>query len=272
MNALYIVTVYVVLDDSLKAMGHHDDCRAQISTAEILTVAVIAARYFNNHHERALCILQLLGAIPRLSVSRFNRRLHQASHLLEETLSWLSQQHPPQPLYIIDTFPLPVCRKVRAERCTKLHGEHFLGRCSAKREWFYGLRLHWVCDATGFPIAFDMLPAATHELLTTPYLLSDLLPNALVLGDGAYISATMAALLQQTGSIYLITQHHKRMKTPNTPEELTLLHTQRPRIETAHSLLEKMGTQRLQARTLAGFSLKVLASLFALACNLLLPD
>src|SRR5688572_29563907 len=120
MNALYIVTVYVVLDDSLKTMGYHDDCRAQISTAEVLTVAVIAARYFNNHHERALCILQLIGAIPSLSVSRFNRRLHQAARLLEETLGWLSQQRPPQTLYIIDTFPLPVCRKVRAERCTKL--------------------------------------------------------------------------------------------------------------------------------------------------------
>ena len=272
MDALYIVTVYVVLDDSLKAMGHQDDCRSQISTAEILTVAVLAARYFNNHHERALCILQMLGAIPRLSISRFNRRLHQAARILEATLTLLSQQREAQSLYIIDAFPLPVCHKVRAERCTKLQGKHFLGLCSTKREWYYGLRLHWVCDAVGFPIAFDLLPATAHELFAAPYLLSDLCPDACVLADGAYISATMRALLYQTGFIHLIAQHHKRMTLPNTPAELTLLKTRRPMIETAHSLLEKMGIQRLQTRTLAGFSLKVLASLFALACNHLLPN
>jgi hypothetical protein len=99
MDALYIVTVYVVLDDTLKAMGHQDDCRAQVTTVEVLTVAVIAARYFNNHQERALCVLHMLGAIPPLSVSRFNRRLHQARDALYEILSHLQSPHrPPPPL------------------------------------------------------------------------------------------------------------------------------------------------------------------------------
>jgi hypothetical protein len=272
MDALYIVTVYVVLDDSLKALGYQDDCRARVTTAEVLTVAVIAARYFNNHHERALCILQLIGAIPPLSISRFNRRLHKAQSQLDTVFTVMMQQRHPQPLYIIDTLPLPICRGVRADRCKKLRGKHYLGRCSAKREWFYGLRLHWVCDPAGFPFAFDLLPAATHELFATPYLLGDLSPDTCVVADGAYVSASMATLLQQTGSIYLIAKRHARMKVPNTATELTLLHGYRPVIETAHSLLEKMGLQRLQARTLTGFLLKVLASLVALACNHLLPN
>lgn len=271
MDALYIVTVYVVLDDSLKAMGYQDDSRAHISTAEVLTVAVIAARYFNNHHERALCILHMIGAIPPLSISRFNRRLHRAVPVLEQVLRGLSQQRPPQAVYIIDTLPLPVCHRVRADRCTKLRGKHFLGRCSAKRQWFYGLRLHWVCDQAGFPIAFDLLPAATHELLPTPYLLAELPPNSCVLGDGAYLSAPMATLLWESGAIGLIAKRHARLRLANTTHELTLLHTYRPVIETAHSLLEKMSVQRLQARTLSGFTLKVLASLLALACNHLVP-
>jgi hypothetical protein len=161
---------------------------------------------------------------------------------------------------------------VRADECSKLRGKHYLGRCSAKREWFYGLRLHWVCDQYGFPIAFDLLPAATHELLPTPYLLADLPPHSLVLGDGAYLSAPLAHLLQHTGSIFLIVKRHARLKRPNSPAELTLLHAYRPVIETAHSLLEKMGLQRLQTRSLPGFILKVVAALFALACNHLLPS
>ena len=57
MNDTYIVTAYSVIDDLLKAHGYADDVRATISAAEILTVAVVAAKYFQNLHERSLCIL-----------------------------------------------------------------------------------------------------------------------------------------------------------------------------------------------------------------------
>jgi len=40
MNDSYIVTVYVVLDDVLGVLRYHDDGRAELSAAEILTVAV----------------------------------------------------------------------------------------------------------------------------------------------------------------------------------------------------------------------------------------
>src|SRR5512147_1637303 len=76
MNDSYIVTTYGVIDDVLKAYGCADDCRATGTAAEILTVGVVAAKYFQNHHERALCVLTRLGYGHGLSVSRFNRRLH----------------------------------------------------------------------------------------------------------------------------------------------------------------------------------------------------
>lgn len=38
MNDTYIVTVYSVIDDLLKAHEHVDDVRATVSAAEILTV------------------------------------------------------------------------------------------------------------------------------------------------------------------------------------------------------------------------------------------
>jgi len=36
MDETLIVTTYTLLDDSLKAMGYQDDCRATVSHAEIL--------------------------------------------------------------------------------------------------------------------------------------------------------------------------------------------------------------------------------------------
>ena len=80
MNDTLIVTVYVVLDDPLRALGHRSHPLAETSDSEVLTVGVIAACQFQSHHERALCVLRGMGYLSGpLSVSRFNRRLH-ASH------------------------------------------------------------------------------------------------------------------------------------------------------------------------------------------------
>ncbi len=72
----YIVPVYVVIDDLLRAMNYQDDSRSSTTAAEVLTIGVVAAKYFHNHHERAVCLMRQLGHIKGLSVSRFNRRFH----------------------------------------------------------------------------------------------------------------------------------------------------------------------------------------------------
>ena len=37
-------------------------------------------------------------------------------------------------VYIIDSMPLPVCRRARARRCRKVRGAAYCGYCAAKRE------------------------------------------------------------------------------------------------------------------------------------------
>ena len=61
MNDDFIVTVYVVIDTVMRASDHRSHRLAHISDAEVLTVAVVAARYFQHHHERALQIVQRLN-------------------------------------------------------------------------------------------------------------------------------------------------------------------------------------------------------------------
>src|SRR5690606_37883249 len=119
MNDHYIVTVFVVLDDVLKAHGYAEDCRSQSSAAEILTVAVVAAKYFQNHHERALCLLGALGYVRRLSVSRFNRRLHALRDWLYGVVTLLGEVFAQGEVFLIDSMPLPVCKRARARRCRK---------------------------------------------------------------------------------------------------------------------------------------------------------
>ena len=80
MNDDLIVTAHAVMDDVMKALNHCDHKLAKVSDAEILTVALVAAKYFHNNHERALCVMHGMGYLTnRLSTSRFNRRLHNFS-------------------------------------------------------------------------------------------------------------------------------------------------------------------------------------------------
>jgi hypothetical protein len=110
-----------VIADILKAYGYEDDRRAGVSTAEILLVAVVAAKCFQNHHERALCILIRLGDIPHLSVSRFNRRLPPLSDWLYDIVTLLGEIFAHGEAFIIDSMPLPVCKQAR--RNQKVRGK-----------------------------------------------------------------------------------------------------------------------------------------------------
>jgi len=264
MNDTYIVTAYSVIADLLKAHGYQDDPRATVSAAEILIVAVVAAKYFQNHHERALCILVKLGDIPRLSVSRFNRRLHALSDWLYGIVTLLGEIFATGEVFIIDSMPLPVCKRVRARRCKKVRGKPYCGYCAAKRAKFFGWRLHLICTAEGIPVSFDLLPAAEHDLTPIHELTVNLPAGAAVFGDKGYISADDAhTILEETG-VRLVSIRRKNM-TPNSWADDFDLRLYRKRIETVYSQMEVMGTQRLHARTNLGFDLKAWASLLALA-------
>jgi len=77
MNAIWIITAFVVIDDLMTALKHKSHPLAQTSDAEVLNVAIVAAKYFQNHHERALCVMRECNYLSGpLSISCFNRRLH----------------------------------------------------------------------------------------------------------------------------------------------------------------------------------------------------
>jgi len=84
MDDALIVAIYVVIDDTMKMLGHRSHCLAGVSDAEVLTIGVLAALYFGNHHARAVGVLTGGAYFPRaLSPSRFNRRLHALADWLE---------------------------------------------------------------------------------------------------------------------------------------------------------------------------------------------
>lgn len=48
-----MITLYVLLDDWYALFGEPVKCSPKLQPSEIILVAVIAAKYFHNNHERA---------------------------------------------------------------------------------------------------------------------------------------------------------------------------------------------------------------------------
>ena len=73
----HIVAVFCLCDDMLKTFHHREDCQCQMSDAEVMTTALVAALYFGGNYSQVCRFLLSQGYMPRmLSKSRFSRRLH----------------------------------------------------------------------------------------------------------------------------------------------------------------------------------------------------
>jgi hypothetical protein len=80
-----IITVYAIIDDLLKAIRHSEDCRREMNDAEIITTAFLPAMFFNGNHSKACSYMKDHNLISNmLEKSRFNRRLHSVSMLIND--------------------------------------------------------------------------------------------------------------------------------------------------------------------------------------------
>ena len=123
MNATWIVTVVEVIDTTMERLEQHRHSLTKVPDSEVLTVAIVAAKYFQNHHERALAVLKALHYLSGpLSTSRFNRRLHALAAWLLFLAETLGEVLTKGEVFVIDSLPVPVCRRARARRCRKVRG------------------------------------------------------------------------------------------------------------------------------------------------------
>lgn len=283
MDDIKIIAALCIIEDTMRQLGHHSHKLAGVSDAEVLLVAVVSAMYFQNHHENTLFVMTGMSYITKpLSTSRFSRRLHTLARegWLEYIMDLVGQLYAQGEAFIIDSVPVPVCKMVRARRChkainssastlTRTRTHHYIGKCAAKKWSFYGWRLHLICTPTGVPVRFQMLPASWHDLTPIYELTLGLPKGASVYADKGYISAAVKRSLRPTArrkdGVHLVAKHKKSMKKDNTFEEWCGLKLYRHTIESANSQLESMGIQRLHVRSDQGLSIKVLASLLALA-------
>jgi len=77
MDATWMITTFVLIDTAMINLDHQTDVRAGVPDSEVVTVALVAAKYVANNHRIALNVMQQLQYLSEsISHSRLNRRLH----------------------------------------------------------------------------------------------------------------------------------------------------------------------------------------------------
>ena len=270
-----IIEIYCLCDDFLKYQQYSEHPLAQMTNAEVLTTAFVAAQEFGANLEKARQFLKEHHYIPAmLSKSRLNRRLHAIDMSLWYSLFALIaerfKQQNTENEYLIDSIPIPVIDNIRIKRAKLLRGKEFRGFLPSKHRFFYGLKLHLLTTADGKPVELLLSPGSVHDLNAFRQFDFDLPEGACIIADKAYNDAAFEEWLREHAGILLLPQRKANMINQFPPFVDYLQQKARKRIESVFSSLTDLFPRRLRAVTPNGLILKIIAFVIVFALQALL--
>jgi hypothetical protein len=272
-----ITTIYYLCDEFLKAIGHRDDPQVRLSSAEAMTVPLVAATFFGANIDEARSFLSEYGYMPEMvSKSRLNRRIHAIELVIWQglfaLLAELFKERNAERTYVVDSLPVPVCDNIRIRRCRiyplKEHGGAFRGYIPSKRRYFYGLRVHLVVSGAGEPVEFALEAGSEADVTVFKNLGLDLPEGSTILADKGYTDYDYEDLLEEAG-LRLKAQRKKNSKRMMPAWEEFLGKPIRQYIETVFSGITGLFSKKIHAVTSRGFELKIVWFLLAFSIQCL---
>jgi hypothetical protein len=261
------LAIYCFIDDFLKASNHREDCRAEVSDSEVITIALTAMLHFGGNFEKSRLVLYELGLIKRLlSRSRFSRRVNRLIDLIyrlfHQTGSVLKQMHW-ESRYVLDSFPVSICDNIRIKRCRLVSDELYRGKVCSKRRYFYGVRVQIIATTDGIPVEFAILPGACSDLQGLAELPLDLPRLAQLFVDAGYNFYEWEDYLREMENLCLQVPRKANSKRGREPYLEIYKSLFRKYIETTIGEIEKLFPKKIHATNLDGFLLKIALFLFA---------
>jgi hypothetical protein len=268
-----ILAIYCVGADLLKAIGHVEDSQQKMRDAEVITTALVAMLFFRGNFESARMLLGGPQYIPHmLSRSRLNRRLHRLKELFVTLFELLGQQWKhlnTESIYIIDSFPIPVCDNYRIPRAKLYQQKEYRGYIASKKRYFYGLKIHLLVTKDGQPVECILTPGAHSDVRALKSFQLDLPEGSWIDTDKAYNDYDLEDMLLEAAAIQLCPMRKKNSTRAVPPWTAYVQHYYRKKIETVGSLIERMLPKSIHAVTAAGFELKVFLFVLAYSMNCL---
>lgn len=270
-----IIAIFCLCDDFIETQEVNDWPNVKLSTSEVMLICVVAMRFFYGNLELARKFLyEHKYTSKHLSSSGLNKRIHKIPaefwhEILEFIQKWGKKFGLPLE-YIVDTFPVSVCRNIRIQRCRIYQSEEFRGYNTSKREYFYGLKATVVVTREGCPVRVILCPGCEHDIV--PFRIMDLkLPRGSeVYGDSAYTDYEYEDQLLEEQGIRLIAERKANSNRHMRLEDYVNLKHIRGTIETAFGVISRMLPRKIHAVTPEGFEFKVLGFIVAYATNFIM--
>ena len=197
--------------------------------------------------------------------SRFNRRRRNLSGASEVLRKTLTRFLPETQVFIVDSFPMPICdfKRAKSSRSDLKWADASgtlatYGHCATKGlGTFLGFRGHLITTGTGIPIDFAIAAADIDDREVLP-LLCERGRYPVLLGDRGYISGPLRDVLLETEDTCLLATLRSNQKH-QYPEDFRQLQVRvRRRIETTiGQLVEQFRVSRVRARTQWGLQTRM---------------
>ena len=195
-----LTQIFCFVDDLLKQhpgflqWRNSNNDAPNFSDAEVLTIAVMQPVLEVATLKQAFRLVadNAAGCFPRLpSYKQWLARLHRLqphlAALLARTCGFFAHNGGDEPaVFLIDSFPVPVCLPVRHGTVRLLRDESAAWGKSSKG-WFFGFKLHALTHAaSGKVVNLIFTPANVEDRAAAHYLTENLPPESIVVGDLGY--------------------------------------------------------------------------------------
>lgn len=256
----FTLAIYCFLDDFLKISHPKEDVKRKLNNAEILTTAIVSARYFAGNYVQGRYYMKHYHGCAVVDKSNFNRQLHKLAQILSYifvSLGQSIQQLNTSCEYIIDSFPIAVCKNIRIKRCKLLQHEAYRGYNASKREYFYGFKVQLITTADGIPMDYFIVAGSVHDSTALNAMQVNLPQGSSMYADSAYTNYEVEDYFKEREQISLLVERKSNSKRADSPAMRFIKKYRRKRIETTFSEILNLFPRKIHAVTPQGFLLKV---------------
>lgn len=268
------VAIFCICDEVAKYLGLRDDPQCKMSTSELMTFAILSARYFQADYKKTRLISLHLKFFDKiLSFSRIIRRIHaipQETWMIVFYVLRMYLQKTDSEYFIVDSCPVCAYQNHKSFRAKIFKDKLYHGYTASKKAYFFGLKIHMIIDASGVPIEFCITPGSTADIEGLKLLPCELPEHSILLGDRAYTNYSLEDDLLEMMNIALCPKRRKNLARQHTAIQEYVHSKKRNLVETVFSVIVSKMPRQIKARTEKGFILKVILFILAYSMGLYL--
>lgn len=255
------IAIFCICDEVVKSFNFTENFQHKMTTAEVMTFAIISALHYHADYRTTRLVVSLLQYFPNiLSHSRLVRRIHSIPEQMWGMIFYVLRMYlhkSESEYFIVDSFPIKAYENHKSFRAKIFQSKKFHGYTASKKHYFFGIKVHMIVDVEGVPIEFCFTPASTSDIGGLKELACELPRGSILFGDRAYNSYSLEDDLQEMAGINLIPRRRKNLSRQHSPCLEFILNKIRNRIETVFSSIVSKMPRHIRARTERGFYLKV---------------